>query len=130
MSTPSEALRQQLGETIAGLIDECGLMLLDQPLRLEGWLRDLYPAQRAAVSVVLEGLHTNCHISTEALQDVAARLALRAGVSPQWADFAVRVWRVALKGHKIDAQVVQSVQTPKAGSMLQTVESVLGQFRD
>ena len=53
MSAPSDQLRQDMSRTIAGLLDQCGLRLLEQPLRLEGWLRDLYPDHRAAVSVAM-----------------------------------------------------------------------------
>ena len=60
----SEHLRQDMGRTIAGLLDPCGLRLLEQPLRLEGWLRDLYQDHRAAVSVVIEGLLTQCHLAS------------------------------------------------------------------
>ena len=134
MSSPSESLRQQMGQTISDLLQTCGLQLLEQPLRLEGWLRDLYPEHRAAVSVVIESLQTQCHVESGSVQDISARLALRSGLAPQWADFGVRLWRVALKGHKLDVQVVQTIHsnadTAISGGVTQTVEVILGPFRD
>ena len=134
MSATSNQLRQEIGMKISGLLETCGLQLLEQPLRLEGWLRDIYPEHRAAVSVVIEALQTQCHMESGSAQDVAARLALRSGLSPQWADFGVRLWRVALKGHKLDVQVVQSIHsnadTPGSVGGTQTVEGILGPFRD
>ena len=134
MTTPSEQLRQDMGRTIAGLLEQCGLRLLEQPLRLEGWLRDLYPDHRAAVSVAIEGLLTQCHLASGMVQDVSARFALRSGISPQWADFGVRLWRTALKDHKLDVERVQEVHSnlemPVVGGVTQTVESILGSFRD
>ena len=134
MTTPSEQLRQDMGRTIAGLLAQCGLGLLEQPLRLEGWLRDLYPDHRAAVSVAIEGLVTQCHLASGMAQDVSARFALRSGISPQWADFGVRLWRTALKDHKLDVERVQEVhsnlEVPVVGGVTQTVESILGSFRD
>ena len=134
MSTPSEPLRQQMGQTISELLQTCGLQLLEQPLRLEGWLRDLYPEHRAAVSVVIETLQTQCHVESGSVQDISARLAFRSGLAPQWADFGVRLWRVALKEHKLDVQVIQTIhsntETAIAGGVTQTVEAILGPFRD
>lgn len=134
MSGPSNQLRQEMEVTISELLETCGVQLLEQPLRLEGWLRDIYPEHRAAVSVVLEALQTKCHVESGSVQDISARLALRSGLAPQWADFGVRLWRVALKGHKLDVQVVQSIHsdadTSVSGSVRQTVEAILGPFRD
>ena len=134
MTSPSEQLRQDMGRTIAGLIEQCGLRLLEQPLRLEGWLRDLYPNHRAAVSVAIEVLLTHCHQSSGKTQDVSAKLALRSGISPQWADFGIRLWRTALKDHKLDVERVQevhgSLEVPKVVGVTQTVEAILGPFRD
>ncbi len=134
MSGPSNQLRQDMGVTISELLETCGIRLLEQPLRLEGWLRDIYPGHRAAVSVVLEALQTKCHVESGSIQDISARLAMRSGLAPQWADFGVRLWRVALKGHKLDVQVVQSIHsdadTPVSGSVKQTVDAILGPFRD
>ena len=119
---------------ISDLLQQCGLQLLEQPLRLEGWLRDIYPEHRAPVSVAIEALQTQCHLESGAVQDVSARLALRSGLAPQWADFGVRLWRVALKGHKLDVQVVQSIHSNTdstiSGGVTQTVEAILGPFRD
>ena len=134
MSGPSNQLRQEIGITISELLETCGVQLLEQPLRLEGWLRDIYPEHRAAVSVVLEALQTKCHVESGSIQDISARLALRSGLAPQWADFGVRLWRGALKGRKLDVQVVQSIHsdddTSVSASARQTVEAILGPFRD
>jgi hypothetical protein len=134
MSVPSSQLRQEMGAMISDLLQQCGLQLLEQPLRLEGWLRDIYPEHRAPVSVAIEALQTQCHLESGAIQDVSARLALRSGLAPQWADFGVRLWRVALKGHKLDVQVVQSIHSNAdstiSGGVTQTVDAILGPFRD
>lgn len=134
MSAPSDHLRQEIALTISELLTTCGLQLLEQPLRLEGWLRDIYPEHRAAVSVVIETLQTRCHVESGSVQDVAARLSLRSGLSPQWSDFGARLWRVALKGHKLDVQVVQSIHSTAEASVsvgvTETVEAILAPFRD
>ena len=63
MSVPSSQLRQEMGD-ISDLLQKCGLQLLEQPLRLEGWLRDIYPEHRAPVSVAMEALQTQCHLES------------------------------------------------------------------
>ena len=97
-------------------------------------MRDLYPEHRAAVSVAIEGLLTQCHLASGMAQDVSARFALRSGISPQWADFGVRLWRTALKDHKLDVERVQEVHSnldvSVVGGVTQTVEAILGSFRD
>ena len=132
MSGPSDKLQQAIAETIAKLLDECGLELLEQPLRLEGWLRDLYPDYRAAVSVTMECVQTGCHLESGSVQEGAARLALRAGVSPQWSEFGVRVWRRSLRGRnmtRLQASAEQDTEPGKTMSAAYTVEDILGQFR-
>ena len=81
MSVPSSQLRQEMGAMISDLLQQCGLQLLEQPLRLEGWLRDIYPEHRAPVSVAIEALQTQCHLESGAVQDVSARLAALEEVS-------------------------------------------------
>jgi len=132
MSGPSDKLQQAIAETVAHLLDECGLELLEQPLRLEGWLRDLYPEHRAAVSVTIECLQTGCHLELGSIQEGAARLALRSGLSPQWAEFGVRVWRRSLRGRNMTVLQVSAehdTESRKTMSAARTVEDILGQFR-
>ena len=62
MSVPSSQCVKRWGKAISALLQKCGLQLLEQPLRLEGWLRDIYPEHRAPVSVAMEALQTQCHL--------------------------------------------------------------------
>ena len=128
MSRPTESLQRTLIATLNQCLDEQGVALLQETLRLEGWLRDLLPEHRGAVSCVMEGLHTEiCH-ATGSIQDVAALLSLRAGLTPAWADFSVRVWRAVLKNRQVHGSVEAIIPTESKRNV-QTVDAVLSQYR-
>lgn len=132
MSGPTDKLQQQISDTIAAYVEECGLQLLEQPLRLEGLLRDIYPEHRAAVSVTMECLQTGCHIDVASIQEAAARLALRSGLTPQWSEFGVRLWRRSLKGRNLtilQASFDQDTDSKQTMRSARRVEDILGQFR-
>jgi len=133
MSKPTESTRQELTQTLQTLLQSEGILLLEQTLRLEGWLRDLHPDLRAPVSVVMEGLHTGVYLESGSLADASALLSARSGLSPQWSDFAVRIWKDVLKeykdqlghtnaGHSSDHTDVKPVS-------LRTVDMVLASYK-
>lgn len=123
MSQLSESTHKVLCDTLNRLLDEQGTSLLKQPLRLEGWLRDLHPELRAAVSVVMECLHTNLCYSEGSVSDVSSKLSKQSGVSPNWADFGIRVWRATLRGRGVSTLITQQANNT------QTVEQVLSIYR-
>ena len=123
MSQSTESSQQVLCDTLNRLFDEHGTGLLQQPLRLEGWLRDLHPELRAAVSVVMECLHTNLCYAEGSMSDVSSKLTKQSGVAPNWADFGIRVWRTILRGRGVSTPVIQQANNT------QTVEQVLGIYR-
>ncbi len=142
MSKPTEQVYAALTSTVRGLIEEQGVGLLSQPLRLEGWLRDLHPDSRAAVSVVMEAIHTGVYLEKGTLSDVSALLSLRSGLSPQWSDFGARLWKSVLKGYDTErlmpVGVVHRVgnESPTKDLLtdsvvhIPTVEEVLGPYRN
>ena len=73
MSQVSESSHQVLCDTLNQLLDVHGTGLLQQPLRLEGWLRDLHPELRAPVSVVMECLHTNLCYAEGSTSDFSSK---------------------------------------------------------
>ena len=131
MNGPTESVRQKITETLKYLVNSQGVSLLNKPLRLEGWLRDVHPDLRAPVSVVMECIHTGVYLEKGATGDVTAMLSVRSGVSPQWSDFGVRIWRDVLKGHQLEKNVLN---VKGEGEMIepsrQTVEMMLGTYRD
>ena len=131
MNGPTESVRLKITETLKYLLTSHGVSLLNQPLRLEGWLRDVHPDLRAPVSVVLECIHTGVYLEKGSIGDVTAMLSVRGGVSPQWSDFGVRIWREVLKGHQLERKVLNVNSEGKMiESSLQTVEMMLGPHRD
>jgi hypothetical protein len=128
MSRPTEGLQRTLVETLNQYMDEQGIAVLQDPLRLEGWLRDVLPEHRGAVSCVMEGLHTEICDATGSIQDVAALLSLRAGLTPAWADFSVRVWRAVLKNRQMHHST-ESVPSTESENHVQTVDAVLSHYR-
>ncbi len=123
MSAVSNSTFQAVCATIGKLLDEQGNDLLHQPLRLEGWLRDLHPDDRAAISVVMEGLYTQLCYAEGPLSELSATLTRRSGIAPNWADFGMRVWRTSLKGRGV------SIPTPQRQNTTQTVEQALSKYR-
>ena len=135
MSVPSSQLRQEMGvDHFGSASTSVDFSCLNSLSVWKGGCETFIPEHRAPVSVAIEALLTQCHLESGMVQDVSARLALRSGLAPQWADFGVRLWRVALKGHKLDVQVVQSihsnVDSAISGGVTQTVDAILGPFRD
>lgn len=145
MSKPTDQVYTALADTLRDLIEAQGLVLLSQPLRLEGWLRDLHPNSRAAVSVIMEGIHTDVYLENGPISELSALLSLRSGVSPQWADFGVRLWKSVLKGYdteRLMTMVTRSVvahtgedsmnDAPIGPATLHnpTVEEVLASYRN
>lgn len=131
MNGPTEQVRQKITETLRGLLEKHGVSLLSQPLRLEGWLRDLHSDIRAPVSVVMECIHTGVYLEKGSIGDVAALFSVRGGVSPQWADFGVRIWKNVLKGYRLEKQVLNNESA--VGTLettCHTVEMMLGVHRD
>ena len=128
MSRPTDGLQRTLIEMLNRCMDEQGITLLQDPLRLEGWLRDVLPEHRSAVSCVMEGLHTEICYATGSIQDVAALLSLRAGLTPAWADFAVRVWRTVLKNRQVHGSI-ETVAATELENHVQTVDAVLSRYR-
>lgn len=128
MSRPTEGLQRTLVDKLNQYIDEKGVALLQDALRLEGLLRDILPEHRSAVSCVMEGLHTEICYATGSIQDVAALLSLRSGLTPAWADFAVRVWRIVLKNRHIHHSTEIVVST-ESENHVQTVDAVLSHYR-
>ena len=131
MNAPTESIRQKITETLKGLLEKHGVVLLNQPLRLEGWLRDVHSDLRAPVSVVMECIHTGDYLEKGSIGDVTALFSVRCGVSPQWADFGVRIWKDVLKEYRLEKKVLNE---ESAGGMIetprQTVEMMLGAHRD
>jgi|GEM_PF-4122839 len=131
MNGPTESVRQQITETLKYLLNSHGVSLLNQPLRLEGWLRDVHPDLRAPVSVVMECVHTGVYLEKGAIGDATAMFSVRGGVSPQWSDFGVRIWRDVLKGHQLEKKVLHAKgEGEMIESSRQTVELMLGTYRD
>ncbi len=116
MSKPTEQVYTALVTTLRDLLETQGVVLLSQPLRLEGWLRDLHPNSRAAVSVIMEGIHTDVYLENGSISELSALLSLRSGVSPQWADFGVRLWKSVLKGYDTERLMTMVTRSVVAGT--------------
>lgn len=128
MNRPTDGAQRTFVDVLNRLFNEQGEQLLQQPLKLEGWLRDLFPEHRSAVSCIMEGLHTEICYSNESVQDAAALLSMRAGLTPSWSDFSIRVWRGVLKNRVLEHQFERTI-TPEQNADVHTVDSVLSQYK-
>jgi hypothetical protein len=117
--------REKLYEIIA----KHGTSLCDEPQRLEGLLRDLCPANRREVNVLISAL--KAHVATDLITSSAvvpveltiARLARRLqddqGLTEETAHWAVETWALALR--KIsDDQVLKSKSSIPQKSLAET----------
>ena len=89
--------------TLAELLSEHTLSLLDQPRRLEGMLRDLHPDAPRAVSVLVEacarGVGERLQAEPRAQQQpLVAMLTEGSGLALRPATWAVDGWRALLGG--------------------------------
>ena len=87
-------------ETLEELFTEYGVSLLVQPLRIEGFLKDLHPEESRAVFLLCEALFSGMvaqitkkkHLSERERQNISLQFVERSGISVRYACWAIDTW--------------------------------------
>ena len=81
-------------QTISDVLTEYGDSLLDNPLRLEAFLRDLHHDKPKEISCFMEVIHSGVlqYISTQTPRDCQLMLAQKGGLTPVAAEWAIDTW--------------------------------------
>ena len=87
-------------ETVSSLIEEHGISLLENPLRLEGFLKDLHPDEEREVFLICEAhfagfvdrLCQEVQISESKRQSLALDFVARSGVAIVYASWTIQAW--------------------------------------
>ncbi|MEC7988100.1 MAG: hypothetical protein VX278_23235 [Myxococcota bacterium] len=89
-----------ISDTIIGLIHEKGLLILEQPYRLEGFLKDLHPDEERDVFLMSEFMfcgmldrvrRTQPKLDSE-IQLIVLQFATMTGIAVNYSDWAVERW--------------------------------------
>lgn len=124
---------QEIQETITDILREFGETILQNPLRVEAFLRDLHPDQPTAISATMEMLHTGVfeeYANGASKQYCINRLRALAGLSPKAAELAVEIWKpfVQRLGSQQMGTVQQNHQHTQQRTTSPTVHEVLAQY--
>ena len=117
--------------TLQQIIARIGVGILDDPLRLAGFLRDYHPQQPAEISVLMESVRSG---SVEMLlrnvptHECAASLSAKGGIAPRYSDWAMQLWKDILPNFIREGH--QSIQEDGSQRWEGSVEKVLGQFKN
>ena len=93
-----------ISRTVARLLDEQGLSLLEDPLRLEAYLRDLHPEEPQSVFLLIEVMQTGIlgqlcrkrlQLDSE-IEGLAAKLTALSGIVPRLSFWAIQSWSMLL----------------------------------
>ena len=120
-----------IGQSIRDIIERIGLGILEEPLRLEAFLRDLHPEQPAEISVLIESLLSGTVeqlLNRVPIHECTASLSARGGIAPRYADWAMHLWLDILPASAIQEQQEYTKQFSKGWNG--SVEDVLGKYRD
>ena len=102
----------KVSSTIRQLLEEHGISLLEQPLRIEAFLRDLHPNDRQSVFLMMEVIYSGLiqmirnkkpQLDSE-IEGYAARMTAVSGVVPRLAFGAVKSWAILLP-HEVENTV-------------------------
>ena len=109
--------RENIISTLRDLIERYGIDLLESPMRLDGFLRDLHPHLPREVYLIIEMIESGVlnkmrrgkpHLDSE-FNGFAAQLSAKSGTAPTFARWAVQAWRDALP----ESAYVLEKHTPK-----------------
>lgn len=121
-----------LEQSIKDLIEQYGFDLLADPLRLEGFLKDLHPLEMASVSSAMEVLWSKVFVEIQRRMprhDVIQILMLQSGLSLKYAEQAIDLWMVIVQHFE---QYQDEAKSPNNISPNQndpkTVDAVLSRF--
>ena len=109
----------KLISTIHHLLDEYGLDLIGNPLRIEAFLRDLHPNEPQKIFLLLEVVHSGLisqirqkkpRLDSE-LEGYAAKLTAISGIVPRLAFWAIQTWANLLPEEAFVAQEEEPEKT-------------------
>ena len=122
---------KSIPNTIQHLFETVGIGLLEHPLRLEAFLRDLHPDKPAEVSVLVESILSG---SVEQLlrrtsrSECIATLSAKSGIAPRYSDWAMQLWSdVIPKSALLEPEEKRTVST---NIWEGSVEEILGKYRN
>ena len=124
-----EVCVSDIQDSVRQLLIANGERLLQDPLRLEAFLRDLHYDKPKEVSSVLEAVHSGviAFFPTETIRDCQIMLAQKGGLTPLSAEWAIGVWHELWKEGLFFLETKSTTQknTVWNGS----IEDVLAPFR-
>ena len=123
-------MNEVIAESLEGIIQQVGLGILEDPLRLDAFLRDLHPDRPAEVSVVVESLFSGVveqFLRRTPIHECKASLSARGGVTPSYADWVMHVWDKVLPDSAMLEQEHLEIGSQHWDA---SVEEVLGTYRD
>ena len=117
-------------ETTSSLIEEYGFSLLEDPLRLESFLKDLHPDDERQVFLICEAhfagfvdeLRMQIHSSESKIQVLALDFVAQCGVSIVYASWTIQAWAEILPSWAYEKKREQRY--------LGTLDEVLGVSND
>ena len=117
-------------KTTSSLIEEYGFSLLENPLRLESFLKDLHPDDERQVFLICEAhfagfvdkLRRQIHSSESKRQVLALDFVAQCGVSIVYASWTIQAWSEILPSWAYEKKQEQQY--------LGTLDEVLGESND
>jgi hypothetical protein len=106
------------------------LSLLDDSLRFEAFLRDFHPDKSPEISVLTESVRSGVlfqFLQRTPIQECAASLSARSGISPRYSDWAMDLWSQIIPE---SAMVDPIDQAERDQGWIGTVEDVLGKYKE
>ena len=121
---------REIKDSLRTLFQKHGDKLLETPLRMEAFLRDLHYDKPKEVSCLMEAIHSGVigHLSIETPRDCQIMLAQKGGLTPVSAESAIGVW-LGLWTEGAFRLEQKEQQIEERSTWTGSVEKVLGKFR-
>jgi hypothetical protein len=121
---------REIKDSLRVLFQKFGDELLERPLRMEAFLRDLHYDKPKEVSCLMEAVRSGviAHLPIETSRDCQVMLAQKGGLTPVSAEWAIGVWLGLWKEGTFRLEQKEQ-RTEERNIWVGSVEKVLGKFR-
>jgi hypothetical protein len=121
---------REIKDILRDLFQKFGNELLERPLRLEAFLRDLHHDKPKEVSCLMEAVRSGVidHLPTETSRDCQVMLSQKGGLTPVSAEWAIGVW-LSLWKEGVFRLEQKEQRTEEQNIWVGSVEKVLGKYR-
>ena len=124
-------MREKLVASLKLIVEETGLPILEDSLRLNAFLRDLHSDQPGAISALVEVMESGVLQQLRRLQweselhAMADLLVSQSGITPGMADWAVQSWFQILPASARLREEKERFEKPQKG-WVGSIEDILG----